>query len=358
MRQSNLLLVAIVIAGCTQPNGDGTDGGSGGGGGSIDAPDPTGDAGVTQPSHAVTIIVEPSSTHGSELVTAINAAHTSVYMTMYEIDNSSVLSALVARKQAGLDVEVVLDSSTQTKSFNMPAYTQLLNANIPVVWSNSSFSYTHEKCVIIDGHTAWIMTMNANTSSPTSNREYLAIDTDPSDVAEATAVFTADHMLHAVTPSGNLVVANANARPRIVALINSATKTLDVEGEEFSDTNNNGVVDAVVAAAHRGVTVHVIIGNSSPIASPITLVKNAGGHVVVTGPTSGNGTSTNPYIHAKSVVVDCVAGTCAKAFVGSENFSAGSLGYNRELGVIFDTATEIAKVKTAIDTDFGHGVAQ
>ena len=46
------------------------------------------------------------------------------------------------------------------------------------------------------------------------------------------------------------------------------------------------------------------------------------------------------------------------AFVGSENFSAGSLGYNRELGVIFDDASEVAKVKSTIDTDFGKGTAQ
>ena len=66
----------------------------------------------------------------------------------------------------------------------------------------------------------------------------------------------------------------------------------------------------------------------------------------------------NPYIHAKALLVDCTAGTCALGFVGSENFSAGSLGYNREVGVIFDTAAELAKVKSAIDLDFGHGVSQ
>ena len=85
----------------------------------------------------------------------------------------------------------------------------------------------------------------------------------------------------------------------------------------------------------------------------INRVKNAGGKVVLTGPTSGNGTASNPYIHAKAMVIDG-----ARAFVGSENFTGGSLGYNRELGVMFDTAAEVAKVKTTIDTDFGKGVAQ
>src|SRR5262249_7158160 len=156
-----------------------------------------------------------------------------------------------------------------------------------VVWSSSGFTYTHEKCVIIDGAQAWIMTMNANTSSPTSNREYLAIDTDPVDVAEATAIFQADHALSAITPTGPLVVADTNARSMLVALINGATKTIDLEGEEFSDLNHGGVVDALVAAAARGIAVRIVVANETPTTSETTAiarVKQAGAQIVLTGP--------------------------------------------------------------------------
>jgi phosphatidylserine/phosphatidylglycerophosphate/cardiolipin synthase-like enzyme len=264
----------------------------------------------------------------------------------------------VARATAGLDVQAILDGSSTNKSFNTPAFNQLEAAGVNVVWSNPTFTFTHEKCVIVDGSVAWIMTMNGNTSSPEYNREYLAIDSIAADVTEATAIFTADHAMHSITPSGALVVANTNARPQLVQLIDSATTTLDLEGEEFSDTDSNGVVDAVVAAAKRGVVVHVVVGNAGPDPTSDNDVKNAGGKVVMTGPTSDNGTATNPYIHAKAIVVDCAGTTCARGFVGSENFSAGSLGYNRELGVIYDTASELAKVKAAIDIDFAAGVPQ
>ena len=208
-----------------------------------------------------------------------------------------------------------------------------------VVWSTTAFTYTHEKTVIIDGHVAWIMTMNANTSSPKDNREYLAIDTDAADVAEATAIFKADHAQQSITPTGTLVVANTNARPDLVALSDGANSTLDVEVEEFSDTYSTGVVNAVVRAAKRGVKVRVVIANADDQlgdAAAITSVKGAGGKVVMTGPTSGNGTASNPYIHAKAIIVDCAGTSCTRGFVGSENFSAGSLGYNRELGVTSD----------------------
>ncbi|HEX3865867.1 MAG TPA: phospholipase D-like domain-containing protein [Gemmatimonadaceae bacterium] len=331
--------------------GRGPGGGDGGSGSGLTADAPVTAAGNIQ------IIVEPNGNKGSELVDAINAAQHNVYMTMYELDHEGVITALTSRYKAGVDVKVILDGSTTTRSFNMSAYTTLMGAGIPTVWSSSSFTYTHEKTVMIDGSVAWIMTMNANTSSPEDNREYLAIDSAVADVSEATAIFQADFAMQAITPSGALVVANNNARPDLYALLNEATSTLDVEVEELSDTDEDGIVDGIVAAAKRGVTVHVVVGNAGPDATSDNDIATAGGKVVMTGPTSDDGTPTNPYIHAKAILIDCSATTCKKGFVGSENFSAGSLGYNRELGLIFTDATQLAKVKTAIDTDYAAGVA-
>jgi cardiolipin synthase len=307
---------------------------------------------------AITIIVEPDGQDAQQLISAINAATTSINVTMYEMSHQGIIAALVARAKAHVNVRVILDGSTQNKSFNTSAHDTLVAAGAKVVWSNPTFTYTHEKAIMIDGTSAWIMTMNATGSAPTENREYLALDTDAADIAEADAVFEADYAMHTIAPTGALVVANANARPDLVALINASTTTLDVEGEEFSDTYTGGIVDSVTNAAHRGVKVRVIIGNSSPDQSSIARVKTAGAKVVVTGPMSGGGTMSNPYIHAKTIVIDCSSTNCTRGYVGSENFSAGSLGYNRELGVIFSTQAELAKVETAINTDFAAGVAQ
>ena len=152
---------------------------------------PTDSGTTTQQSTNVTIIVEPNGKGGSELVSAITAAKTSVHMTMYMLSNTDVINALIARHKAGVDVKVLLDSTSTTRS-NASVYNQLQTAGVEVAWSSTAFTFTHEKCVIIDGKTAWIMTMNLTTSSPTSNREYLAIDTTPGDVTEAEAIFAAD----------------------------------------------------------------------------------------------------------------------------------------------------------------------
>jgi cardiolipin synthase len=353
----NLVCVASIASAGAACGSSQSAGGDGGGSGGIDAPSTTGDANVAGTS-AISIIVEPDGNDAAQLVAAITAATTSIDVTMYEMSNNTIITALANRAKAHVSVRVVLDGSSINKSFNTPAKNTLTAAGATVVWSNPSFTYTHEKCIILDSSQAWIMTMNATGTAPSSNREYLAIDTDPADIAEAKAVFEADFALHAITPTGALVVANTNARADLVALINASTTTLDLEGEELSDLNTGGIVDSLATAAHRGVAVRVIIGNSSPNATAIARVKAAGGKVVVTGPMSGSGTMTNPYIHAKAITIDCSGTQCAKGYVGSENFSANSLGYNRELGVIFSSAAELAKVEAAIATDFARGVAQ
>ncbi|HEY3354663.1 MAG TPA: phospholipase D-like domain-containing protein [Polyangia bacterium] len=307
-----------------------------------DARPPQADA--APPSVGVSIIVEPGD-NGAALGAAIGSATTSVHMTMYLLSSSTIINALIAAQHAGRDVRVVLNQSfpSGTSSSNASVYSQLQTAGVGVHWAPSGFTFTHEKCVIIDGHTAWIMTMNATTSSPSSNREYLAVDTAPADVAEAEAIFEADYSGASITPSGNLVVAPVNARARLVALIASANSTIDMEAEELSDSQ---IVSSLVVARGRGVAVKIVLADDPPSASQsqaVATLKSAGAQLV---------SLSNPYVHAKSLVVDG-----ASAYVGSENFTTNSLVYNRELGVIFSAAAEVQKVLTTTRGDFAAGTA-
>ncbi|MFI5302352.1 MAG: phosphatidylserine/phosphatidylglycerophosphate/cardiolipin synthase family protein [Polyangiales bacterium] len=339
------------------------------GGGGKDTGGGTTDTGSIGGTSAVTIIVEPNGKDASEIVDAINAAKSSVHMTMYEIDNPTIISALIARKGAGIDVRAVLNQTFPSSSTsNAAVYSQLTGAGIGVTWSNASrFTYTHEKTFIFDNKTAFIMTMNCMKSSPKYNREYIAIDTELSDVQEAEAIFEADFGNTTFSGGGSLVLAPDppnNARTALVALVDSAKSTVDVEVEEFSDLGYKGTTGlsvAVANAASRGVKVRVIVAQGTGSSNQTTAigdVKSAGGSVVVSGGTSGSATSSNPYIHAKAILIDCSGTTCAKGFIGSENFSGGSLGYNRELGVFITAASELAKIKTAIDSDFASGTPQ
>ncbi len=345
------LLAALLLGGCSSSlspaNPGGDDAGTGDDAATPDAGDgaaPQGDAGVSgdaapPPSSQIRVIVEPSD-KGAALLAAIQNATKSVHMTMYLLTSNEIVSALVAQHQAGHDVKVVLDKNG-VQSSNQSAYDTLSKAGVAVHWAPSNFTYTHEKCVIVDATQAWIMTMNATYSSPTSNREYLAVDDGAADIAEAEAIFQADYANKAITPKGPLVVAPVNARDDLVAMVQTAKKTIDIEAEEMSDT---AFVDALDTASDAGVAVHIVLSDATPYASQDTAVALLKQHGVKLVQVS------KPYIHAKSMVVDG-----ATAFVGSENFSGGSLGYNREVGVIFGIPSEVQKVLTTTVADFGKG---
>jgi phosphatidylserine/phosphatidylglycerophosphate/cardiolipin synthase-like enzyme len=124
-----------------------------------------------------------------------------------------------------------------------------------------------------------------------------------------------------------------------VALIGMATSTIDMEAEELTAT---AIVDALTAAAAKGVKVRAVLADASSTDQAAAL-KAAGVSLV---------TYSKLYVHAKSIVVDG-----KYAYVGSENFSTGSLGSNRELGVLLDTASEVAKVESTTSSDFAGGTA-
>jgi len=293
---------------------------------------------------SVEILAEPSD-RASRLLGAINGAKTSIHVTMYLLGDKRFIDALVAQTRAGLDVKVVLNKSFPPGggTGNQPAFDTLTAAGVSVKWAPVGFTLTHEKCVLVDRKQAWIMTMNLESSS-SQNREFLAIDTHPADVDEAEAVFAGDYANMPVVPTGALLVAPVNARDRLVALIQSAKTSVDVEGEEMSDTK---IVGALVAAKKAGFAVRVVLPKPTRPASSAqgAAVRDltAAGVVVVSVAT--------PYIHAKAIVVDG-----ARAYVGSENYTTGSLQYNRELGLITDNAAAVAVVASTITKDAASGV--
>jgi phosphatidylserine/phosphatidylglycerophosphate/cardiolipin synthase-like enzyme len=292
--------------------------------------------------HDVRIIVEPSD-DGAMLNAAIDAATTSVHMTMYLLTDQDVIDALVRAHGRGLDVRVILQRSFPTGgTTNDDAFMELATAGIGVHWAPSRFALTHEKCVVIDGDEAWIMTMNLATTSASTNREYLAVDHEPVDVHDADAIFEADYAdVDYPSYAGPLLLAPVNAQGRLLDLIRNARHSIDVEDEELSDT---GIVNALVGAVGRGVTVRVLIDAGSLTSAQqgaVTNLMNAGIPVRSLG---------TPDIHAKAMVVDN-----AIAYVGSINFTTASITHNRELGIVTDDGAAVTTIATTIAADFNAG---
>jgi hypothetical protein len=272
----------------------------------------------------------------------VNTATSSIDVTIYELNDVTLENDLVAKEKAGVDVRVILDQAQ--KSYNTAAYNLLTAGGVGVVWSSTVFTYTHQKTITVNNDESYISTGNFDNTYYATSRDYGVFDTDINDVNAIVAVFNADYAHTSITPSDgdDLVWSPTDSQTQLVNLINGAQHTLDIEQEEFSDTT---LVNDIVSAINRGVTVRVVVEDPSEYTSELDEVTSAGGTV------TGYSSSTGFYIHAKTVIADYGYST-AKAFVGSENFSSGSLNDNRELGIITTDTSIINGLETTFNGDF------
>ncbi len=303
---------------------------------------------VTAPAHAASPYTAFAFNLGSTEPTIynfINSATSSLDMTMYELSDTTAVNDLIARENAGVDVRVILDqkeTSTNTSAFNA-----LKAAGVGVTYSSTAFVYTHQKTITVDGTESLILTGNLTSKYYSTSRDYGVFDTDANDVNAIEAVFDADYPHTSITPSDgdNLLWSPTTASSRLVSVINGATSTLDVEEEEFSDPT---VVNAIVAAADRGVTVRVALESPGDYSSEVSKIDSAGGSV------SGYSSSTGFYIHAKAIVADYGLPTM-QVEAGSMNITTNSLSNNRELGIILTDTGVASVIETAFNSDFNGG---
>ncbi len=311
-------------------------------------------AGLAQTSGATsyTLITEPNQGL-TPIYNLINSAKHTIDMTMYELSDTTAEQDLANQAAAGVTVRVILDTNLE-KSNNQAAYT-FLNANgVQCHWANTTYAATHQKTITIDGaysnaQTA-IMTLNLTPQYYSTSRDFAIIENDPNDIAAIEATFQADFNSAAITPSlgDDLVWSPTNSSTAMVNLITSAQHTLLVENEEMSDT---AIVNALVAAAKRGVNVQISMQAGTSYTSEWAKITAAGGDV------STYAATAPLYIHAKVIIADYGYST-ASFFQGSENFSSASLTENRELGLIINNLPLMASLATTLTQDFNGGVPQ
>jgi phosphatidylserine/phosphatidylglycerophosphate/cardiolipin synthase-like enzyme len=288
--------------------------------------------------------VEPAAGYGF-LDHAIASARHTIELSMYELEDSTMVSDLVARAKAGVSVRVILDSEYGIRSVNTPAAQALTRGGVHVAWAPNSQIF-HAKYLVIDGSSLYVGTGNLTAQYYSSTRDFWVLDHNARDVRAASATFD-DDFVHRSAPlgtgSGDLIW-SPGSTAGLVALIGSARHTLLVEAEEMDSTT---IESALEAAARRGVDVEVAMTYSSSWHSALAQLAAAGVHVHVLE-------SNQVYIHAKVICADCSA-TTGRVFVGSENFSTSSLDYNRELGLITNAASVIRPVVATVSSDYAAG---
>ncbi|HEY4182596.1 MAG TPA: phospholipase D-like domain-containing protein [Kofleriaceae bacterium] len=269
-----------------------------------------------------------------------DGAQTSLDVQMYLWTVKPLAQKLIDAKNRGVAVRVILDPD---EAGNTSVEPMLTSANIP--WRNASaiYTYSHAKYIVRDGTAGAIMSMNFNAdamaSGSSGERNYGLIDKDPDDVKDLGAIFTQDWALAGQEPAQpadlsctRLVVSPTNSKTRLLAHINSAQQTLELEVMYLSETD---VRAAVIAAKDRGVDVRVIIGDDTDTSIPMLKAKSI--------PVK---TATSFFLHAKLIIADAVA------FVGSENMSYTSLIKNREVGALVFEPSAMPVITQQFEADW------
>lgn len=308
----------------------------------IDAPDGTGCTTRTPRAVEPTAFVGPTGLQ-ARLAAAIDGAQHTLDVQMYLFTVQALADRVVAAKQRGVAVRVILDPD---EAGNASVRTKLTNAGVPTRNATPLYTYSHAKYLVIDGATTYLMSMNFNVDAMNTERNYGMVDRDPEDVADVAAIFAMDWAAaggEAPRPADltctRLVVSPDNARARLLELINSAQSTLAIEALYLTETN---VRAAVGQAKTRGVAVRVML------ATPDTTPDDTTKYLQTVGIPIKWANPNDFLLHAKLVMTE------SAAFVGSENLSLTSLTKNREVGAIVFEPAQVATIRTQFEADWSR----
>ncbi len=271
----------------------------------------------------------------------IDGAKSTIRFKIYLLTYRPIRQALVRAAQRGVDVRVLIDQHpVGGDASNAASYQVLKDGGVHVKWAPGEFKNTHEKSLVVDDRRALIATFNFTHSSFTRNREYGLLSAQPDLVAGVAAIFDADWKGENVSlsPDSPLVLSPENSRPRIMALITGARRSLWLEEATLLDRD---ITKALAAAAKRGVEVRFLAplrNENDRAAENLALLTAAGAQVA---------RLDSPYIHAKAILVDD-----QRAFVGSENLTFTSFELNRELGVITTDPGVLTRLRKTMARDW------
>ncbi len=304
-------------------------------------------------------------------------AKTSFYLEVYTLSSEALVDALIAAKGRGVDVIVLLSHdrvSGYEDNYTEESAYRLDNVGIDVLWTSSTFRFTHAKFWVVDSQTAYVYSGNwAPSSIPVSpeartNREMGLAFNDTSIAKYYEDVFLDDMVIS--TPYTELphieylqaeedsetyshpftqttiteyaevtpIFSPDNSYELVSELIQSAQSTIDVELQYIKFDCD--VLDDLIDAALRGVSVRVLIPKPGVSNENVTEVLiNAGASVRFF---KGLGHNHNKYISVDGETVQ----------ISSINWSNNSFVNNREAGAIVKNPNVADYFKEIFDFDW------
>jgi len=256
-----------------------------------------------------------------EALAMINKSRSLCHLTMYELGDADILAALARAEARGVDVEVVVDATEpHTLSTGLPF---LRSHHIKVRTLSISGGISHIKSLVTEdgsGLHALLGGMNFGEYSWQNHDAavYLSRANESFEGLFEQDYARADGDDRPPLQFGPPLVYDAQIEPALLAGVNDARSTIDIEAFAFTSQD---LIAALGAAVSRGVAVHVLLDPGQPYnRKTARRLQEEGAQVRYYAPYAGE------YLHAKIVVID----GGRYVFVGSANFSYHGFSVNHE----------------------------
>ena len=292
---------------------------------------------IVLPDDTVNAIIEP-----------INAAKRSLNIRMFLFTDPTLLRAVIAAKQRGVNVRVMLNPARRNgKSENQKARKALLAAGVKVRDSSDAFALTHQKSMVIDHKIGFVESLNWEPRDLTETRDYAVTTTKKSEIDEMVRCFDADWARKPFKPDpkSQLIWCPDNGRERIATIIDEAKKTLWIQNERYQDTV---IIERLVRAVNRGVSVRIMARAPHKMKGN-KFAEGIGGLRIMHDVGAKIHLFKGLKLHGKILIADE-----KKAIVGSINLTPGSFDSRRELAIETKSSRVLKRLVEISRRDWKH----
>jgi cardiolipin synthase A/B len=261
------------------------------------------------------------------ILDAIDQAKLSLRIKMFVFSDSRILSAVIKAHRRGVQVRVMLNPTRRNgKTENQETHAHLASAGVEVIDSTPVFEVTHEKSMIVDEKSAWIMSLNWETRNLTETRDYAVVTSHAHEVQEIVECFEKDWSRRPFSPGdrSHMIWCVGNARQRISQFIDDAKHSLWVQNERYQDPL---IIEHLVRANRRGVNVHIMARPPHALKEE-KLIEGVAGLRILDDVGVKVHRVHGLRLHAKLMYADR-----ARAIIGSINLAPGSFNSRRELAI-------------------------
>jgi cardiolipin synthase A/B len=274
----------------------------------------------------VKLVIQPND-GADPLISAIRKSRKSIEVAIFRFDHRAIEAELQAAAARGVKVTVLIASVNRggVESLRKLEW-RCLAAGLTVGRTNDDLVRYHDKFIIIDGKTLYLLSFNFTHLDIERSRGFGIVTRNARWLQDAAALFEADRWRTKFTPRcRSFVVSPCNARKELGEFLRRAREQLLIYDPKISDREMLGILRS---RARAGVEIRVIgrvAAGSELEARKLAPMR----------------------LHTRTIIRDH-----RQAFIGSQSLRASELDRRRELGLIVRDARTVRKLADTFELDW------